>query len=166
MTQKPNLLSKAYEKIGFHQVSNRSILKRECTDDMLWLVSKPSPEDILAMNAPRCSHGKALINCRRTCRKTVSLPDTNKMADAIRAGAYRNQSAVHHLIIGGDIMEDAMQEVIEKCSAKSASVGYLKLDAAEDMPAALDAYVKDRNQMDLSSIVVSLMPSWSMAPFK
>ena len=117
----------------------------------------------MAMNAPRCSHGKALIDCRRTCRKTVSLPDTDQMADAIHAGAYRNHSAVHHLFIGGDIMEDAMQEVIEKCSAKSASVGYLKHDAAEDMPAALDAYVEDRNHMNLSSIVVSLMPSRSTA---
>ena len=63
-------------------------------------------------------------------------------------------------------MEDAIQEVREKCTAKSASIDYLKHDAAEDMPDALRAYVGARNNMDLSSIVVTLMPSRSTAQFK
>merc|ERR1711867_164717 len=71
-----------------------------------------------------------------------------------------------NLFIGGDVMDDAMQEVREKCSAKSASVEYLKHDTAEDMPDALKAYVRDRNNMDLASIVVTLMPSRSTAQFK
>ena len=152
-------LSKAFEKIGFHQVGNRRILKRDCNDESLWVISKPTPEDIMTMNAPRCSHGKALVNCRTTCKRSVTLPETEALTESIREGAYKNHNVVHNLFIGGDVMEDAMQEVKEKCSAKSASVEYLKQDVAEHMPDTLKAYVRDRNSMDLSSIVVTLMTS-------
>ena len=48
-------LSKVYEKIGFQQFCNWMILKREFTDKTLWCITKPTAQDILAMNTPMCS---------------------------------------------------------------------------------------------------------------
>ena len=88
------------------------------------------------------------------------------LAETLNAGAYHNQSAVHNVFIGGDVMEDAMQEDRERCAAKSASIDFVKQDTAESMPDALKSYVGARNNMDLSSIVVTLMPSRSSVQYK
>ena len=104
-------LSNAYEKIGYHEVGEKRVLKRECNDGILWYVTKPTVEDIMSMNSPRCSHGKALVSCRKTCKRSVTLPGTEALTETLNAGAYRNHTAVHNLFIGGEVMEDAMQEV-------------------------------------------------------
>ena len=76
------------------------MLKRECDNGILWMVSKPTIEDIMTMNIPRCSHGKALVNCRRTCKRSITLPGTEALTETLHAGAYRNQGAVHNVFIG------------------------------------------------------------------
>ena len=81
------------------------------------MVTRPTIEDVMTMNAARCLHGKNLVSCRRTCKRSITLPGTEALTETLHAGAYRNQGAVHNVFIGGDMLEDAMPEVRERCAA-------------------------------------------------
>ena len=68
-------------------------------------------------------------------------------------------------MLGGRLLGDVKDEVLEQCTAKSASVHILDVDNIEDMPQTLETYVRARNPLDLASIVVSLMPQQSRSRF-
>ena len=78
------------------------MLKKECGDSVIWCMDRPTPADMLTIQAARCSHGKALVDCRRTCKKAVTL-DSNAAGPSsdLRTGAYTNQQGMHFLMLGG-----------------------------------------------------------------